>query len=49
VLFRSFVVSLVSRTAAVDLIPVVTALGVAGPALRLFMLERAAGAGGDEG
>jgi hypothetical protein len=44
-----FVVSLVSRTAAVDLIPVVTALGVAGPALRLFMLERAAGAGGDEG
>jgi hypothetical protein len=40
-----FVVALVSRTAAVDLIPVVVALGVAAPAIRLFLLERAAGAG----
>jgi len=43
-----FGVALVSRTAAVELIPVVAALGVAGPAIRLFMLERAAEAGGDE-
>jgi hypothetical protein len=43
-----FVVALVSRTAAVDLIPVVAALGVAGPAVRLFLLERAAGVGDDE-
>jgi hypothetical protein len=43
-----FVIALVSRSLAVELIPVVAALGVAGPALRLFLLERAAGAGGDE-
>jgi hypothetical protein len=43
-----FIVALVSRTAAVDLIPAVAALGVAGPAIRLFLLERAAEAGGDE-
>jgi hypothetical protein len=42
-----FVVALVSRTLAVELIPVVAALGVAGPALRLFLLERAAGGGGE--
>ena len=39
-----FVVSLVSRPAAVDLIPVVMALGVAGPAIRLF-IARARGRG----
>jgi hypothetical protein len=43
-----FVVALVSRSLAVELLPIVAALGVAGPALRLFLLERAAGAGGDE-
>lgn len=43
-----FAASLISRSLALELIPIVVALGVAGPALRLFVLERAAGAGGDE-
>ncbi|HXQ10915.1 MAG TPA: hypothetical protein VN805_07945 [Caulobacteraceae bacterium] len=44
-----FVLAFVSRSLAVELIPVVAALGVAAPAIRLFMLERAAAAGGEEG
>jgi len=39
-----FVVGLVDRALAVELAPVLAALGVAGPALRLYRLERAAGA-----
>ena len=40
-----FVVGLFNRNLAVDLMPILAAIGVAGPALRLFWLERAAGAG----
>jgi hypothetical protein len=43
-----FAVGLVSRSLAIELVPVVAAVGVAGPAVRLFLLERAAGAGADE-
>jgi hypothetical protein len=43
-----FVVGLFNRDLAVELAPVLAALGVAGPALRLFMLERAAGVGAVE-
>ena len=38
-----FVLQLIDRTLAAELTPVVAATGVAGPALRLFLLERAAG------
>jgi len=44
-----FVVALVSRTLAIELMPVLAALGVAGPAVRLSLLERAAAADPDEG
>jgi hypothetical protein len=40
-----FVVGLLNRDLAIELAPVLAAIGVAGPALRLFWLERAAGAG----
>jgi hypothetical protein len=40
-----FVVGLINRNLAIELTPVLAAIGVAGPALRLFWLERAAGAG----
>jgi hypothetical protein len=39
--------SLFDRTLTIDLIPVVAALGVSAALLRLFWLERAAGAGGE--
>jgi uncharacterized membrane protein YczE len=39
-----FVVGLIDRNLAIELAPVLAALGVGGPALRLFWLERAAGA-----
>ncbi len=40
-----FVVGLFNRVAAIELAPILAALGIAGPALRLVWLERAAGAG----
>jgi hypothetical protein len=43
-----FAVALVSRSLAIELIPVVAMGGVAGPAIRLYLLERAAGAGAEE-
>jgi hypothetical protein len=43
-----FVVGLFDRNLAIELAPVLAALGVGGPALRLFWLERAAGAGAIE-
>jgi hypothetical protein len=39
------VLGLFNRTLALELAPVVAAIGVAGPAVRLFLLERAAGEG----
>jgi hypothetical protein len=43
-----FVVGLFRRDLAVELAPIVAALGVAAPAIRLFMLERAATGDDDE-
>ena len=43
-----FGLALVSRTIAIQLVPTALALGVAAPAIRLFLLERSAGAGGEE-
>ncbi|HLI67413.1 MAG TPA: hypothetical protein VKU90_13710 [Caulobacteraceae bacterium] len=43
-----FVVGLFRRDLAVELAPIVAALGVAAPAVRLFMLERAATGDDDE-
>jgi hypothetical protein len=40
-----FVVGLLNRDLAIDLMPILAALGVGGPAARLYWLERAAGAG----
>ena len=40
-----FVVGLLNRNLAIELAPVLAAIGVAGPAVRLYWLERAAGAG----
>jgi hypothetical protein len=40
-----FVVGLFNRDLAIELAPILAALGVGGPAVRLFWLERAAGAG----
>lgn len=40
-----FVVGLFNRDLAIDLAPILAALGVGGPAVRLYWLERAAGAG----
>jgi hypothetical protein len=39
-----FVVGLLNRDLAIDLMPILAALGVGGPAARLYWLERAAGA-----
>lgn len=38
-----FLLQLIDRTLAAELTPVVAAIGVGGPALRMFLLERAAG------
>jgi uncharacterized membrane protein YqaE (UPF0057 family) len=43
-----FAVGLFRRDLAVELAPVVAALGIAGPAIRLYMLERAANADGGD-
>jgi hypothetical protein len=43
-----YVVGLFNRNLSVELAPIVAALGVAGPAVRLFLLERAASDDGGE-
>lgn len=43
-----FAIGLYARDLAIELAPVLAALGVAAPALRLYLLERAANAGFDE-